>query len=205
MGLMVAIAEGNILHQASRINLLEWASAKIKRVVRISMGVGVSAATTAFEHGDFVRVMLAEMWQHDFELRMWRRAASVWRQFSVIDAKCAYDSVNSELLPSDRRVAIDVAVLREALLEPEAHGFMRLVPGPQMLADALTKLLPNGVLDAVMQDGLWSLKEDPVLAGYRAEAREHQKKSKAKLKLERAEETKDIAKEADVAQQPQGS
>ena len=152
------------------------------------MGAEVSAATTAFEHGDFVRVCLAELSQHDFQLRMWRKSAAQWRQFSVIDAKCAYDSVNSELLPSDRRIAIDVAVLREALLDPETNGFMRWVPGPQMLADGLTKMQPNEILDNVMKDGIWSLKEDPELIKVRAEARERQKKSKAKLKAKRTEE-----------------
>ena len=186
-GLMVGIAEPSMLHGIGRVNLLEWSSTKIKRVVRSSMAAEVSAATSAFEHGDFVRVALAEMLQPDFELRMWRKCAAMWRQFSVIDAKCAYDSVNSALLPSDKRVAIDVAVLREALLEPEANSFMKWVPGPQMVSDSLTKLHGNDVLDAIMRDGTWSLVENE----------ERRKESKVRCKARRLAETQDLPKEGE--------
>jgi hypothetical protein len=159
------------------------------------MAAEVSAATTAFEHGDIVRVVLAAMLQPDFELRLWRNCVGAWRQFSVVDAKCAFDSVNSDLLPSDKRVAIDVAVLREALLEPESNSYMRWVPGPQMVSDGLTKLQGNGVLEAIMNEGTWSLVENEELVALRAEARIRQKESKARLKIRRVEETKDLPAE----------
>jgi hypothetical protein len=130
-GLVVAIAEPAILDGVGRLNLLEWSSTKVKRVARSSMAAEVSAATTAFEHGDIVRVVLAEMLQPDFELRLWRNCVGAWRQFSVVDAKCAFDSVNSDLLPSDKRVAIDVAVLREAIIN---EGTWSLVENEELVA-----------------------------------------------------------------------
>jgi hypothetical protein len=187
-GLMVMLAEPGIEKGTARVNLVEWASTKIKRIVRSSMGAEVSAATTAFEHGDFTRAALAEMLLRDFQLRFWRKGAGIWRQLSVLDARCAFDSLNSDLLPTDRRVAIDVAVLKEALTDEEVNGFVKWVPGPQMVCDGLTKGHPNPVLQEVMERGLWSLKEDPSLVPLRAEARERQKVSKAKIKAEIEEE-----------------
>ena len=159
------------------------------------MAAEVSTATTAFEHGDFVRACLAEMVLGAFVLKQWRKFAATWKQLTVLDAKCAYDSLNSDLLPTDRRVAIDIAVLKEALTDEDVRGFIKWVPGPQMICDGLTKGHPNPILMEVMAKGEWSLKEDPSLVGIRAEARVRQKASKAKGKAEQEATAKERQEE----------
>ena len=136
------------------------------------MGAEISTAATAYDHGEFLRACLAEMTQKDFSLRSWRQGASRWLQVAVLDAKCGYDSLNSEVLPEDRRTAIDVTVLRESLADPVTNSKVRWVPGPEMLADGLTKLHGNGVLERVLRSGEWSLADTPEARALRTRANE---------------------------------
>ncbi len=99
---------------------------------------------------------------------------------AVLDAKCAFDSMQCELLPTDRRTAIDIAVLKESLHDEEVKGFLRWVPGPQMICDALTKPHPNQAMTDAMEKGIWSLREDESFIALRAQQRERQKVSRLK-------------------------
>ena len=82
-----------------------------------------------------------------------------WRACLVIDARTAFDALESEGLPGDRRVALDMAALREDLKRDGLHSLVRWVPGPQQLADGLTKRFGNAVLEATMSGEGWSLRE----------------------------------------------
>ena len=152
-GLVIALAEPGILRGVARLTMVDTSSSKIQRVVRASIGAEINNAATAYEHGDYVRAVLAEMTNAEFKLKQWRKGASALRQVLVIDAKCGYDSLNSDLTPSDRRPAIDVAVLRKSLTAPDGNSFVRWVPGREMLCDDLTKINGDGVLAKVRRPG----------------------------------------------------
>ena len=62
------------------------------------------------------------------------------------DAETGYDAVPSESLLSDQTIAIDVAVLRQAVLEQDVGCFIRWVPGSEVAGDGLTKWVRNTVL-----------------------------------------------------------
>eukprot|EP00439_Symbiodinium_sp_Y106_P034831 s1149_g4.t1 len=121
------------------------------------MSAEVSSLATAFEHGDYVRAVFAELIDPNFRIERWKLSASKWRHLLVTDAKTGYDAVSSEVLPSDRKIAIEVGVLRQGLLEPDTRNFIRWVPGSEMPGDGLTKWAHNHVLTRVMQEGQWSL------------------------------------------------
>ena len=87
----------------------------------------------------------------------------------------AGDLMQSESVPSDRRTAIDVGALREALEDEELNSACRWVPGPQQVADALTKSHPNPALLALMEQGTWSLKESEEVRKVREEQRDRKK------------------------------
>ena len=59
----------------------------------------------------------------------------------------------------DRKIAFDVAVLRQGLVDDSAGCQVRWVPGSTMPCDGLTKWHDNGVLVRVMSEGSWSLKD----------------------------------------------
>ena len=105
--------------------------------------------------------------------RNWQSALAEMPGYLVMDAKSLYDSLMKPgSLPKERRVAIDVSAIREAL-ERETD-FARWTPTRHMLADALTKsmVVVPPYLDYVLSRGKLSLVESPeaanVLAGRQA-------------------------------------
>ena len=85
----------------------------------------------------------------------------MWRDGRMAtDAKTGYDAISSEAMPADRKIAIDVAVLRQAVLEEGVGAFVRWVPGSEMVGDGLTKWGHNKVLCRVIQSGEWALADN---------------------------------------------
>ena len=194
-GTMVLFADPAVLHGQGAVCIMEAASVKIQRVVRCSMSAEVSSLATAFEHGDFVRAVLAELLDPTFRMDRWKLSASRWRHLLVTDAKTGYDAISSEVLPSDRKIAIDVGVLRQGLLEPETANFIRWVPGSEMPGDGLTKWGHNNMLTKVMTEGQWSLVDTPEAQALRKAAATKRAvwRSQAKSRL-RATEAPSVAR-----------
>ena len=170
------IAHPDILEKKAPVNILEAQSMKIQRIVRCSMSAELSMAAESFEHGDFIRAVLGEMLHQDFDLPRWKWHASRWKHYLVIDAKTGYDVLSSESMTSDRKIQIDAAVLREALVEEGAANYVRWMPGKQMISDGLTKWSDNGVLLQVLGEGRWSLVDTAEAKRLRHEAAERKKR-----------------------------
>ena len=177
-GLLVALAEPEILEGEAQLVVVEAASMKIQRVVRCSMSAEVSMAATAFEHGDFIRAALSEIIHGKFVLKDWKLWANRWRHFLVIDAKTGFDVLTSESQTSDRKVQIDLAVLKQALLEDRSNAFARWVPGHHMISDGLTKWFGNKALQRALIEGLWSLKDTDEAIGLRQVAADQRRRLK---------------------------
>lgn len=174
-GVVVGIADSNILEGDGNIAIVEGFSMKIQRVVRCSMSAEVSMAATAFEHGDFVRAALCEMLYGQFQLKDWKLWAAKWRHYLVIDAKTGFDVPTNESQTSDRKVQIDLAVLKQALMEDSANNFVRWVPRHHMVADGAAKWYGNGELQRALQEGRWSLKDTDEAKQLRSEAARRRK------------------------------
>ena len=100
----------------------------------------------------------------------------------VLDSKTGYDVLNSINNGEDKRLAIDIAILKEALYEPETNRWIRWVPGLTMPSDGLTKEYGNPVRDQVMRGGPWSLKDSPEAQRLREEAGHRKRKCKERLR-----------------------
>ena len=181
-GLVIAIAEKKILEGEGQLCILEAASMKIQRVVRCSMSAEISMASTAFEHGDFVRAALSEILCKDFRLADWKMWSSKWPHYLVIDAKTGYDVLNNDSQTSDRKIQIDLAVLKQALLNGQSN-FVKWVPGRHMIADGMTKWASNGALQEALVRGIWSLRDTPEAKELRHSAGQKRKLYKANRKL----------------------
>ena len=160
-GLAVVMAHPNILVGEAAANILETMSHRIQRVVRSSLGAEMASATGSMEHGEFARAAWAEMTLADFELAEWKLHAAGWRLYLAIDAKTGYDVLQRDMVPQDRRTAIDAAALKQNFCDESYRVFVKWMPGPQRLADALTKQAGNGMLGRVMEECRWSLVETP--------------------------------------------
>ena len=113
---------------------------------------------------------MAEATQCDFQLNNWVAAVAQWRQLVVLDSRTGYDLLNGSALGEDKRLAIDIAAMKEALFEDQASRGIRWVPGEELLADDLTKLRGNGKLATVLRTGVWALKDTDVAKRLRADA-----------------------------------
>ena len=177
-GYATVVASPNILEGEAPANILDTVSCRIKRVVRSSLAAEVASANLALEHGEFARCCLAEIWDPCFRLQAWQVSAAKWRLILVLDAKTGYDVLQHDTVAQDRRVEIDVAALRETLRQDGYAAAARWLPGPQHLADGLTKKYGNGVLEAVMENCRWSLVETEDVR----DAREKQRKTRKAIK-----------------------
>eukprot|EP00435_Cladocopium_sp_Y103_P015241 s2361_g3.t1 len=169
-GVVVGLADQAILNGQGKICIVEAASMKIQRIVRCSMSAEVSMAATAFEHGDFVRAALSEMLHKDFCLKRWKLWGSKWPHFLVMDAKTGFDVLTNESQTTDRKIQIDLAVLKQALMEGDTNAFVKWVPGHHIISDTLTKWYGNGALIRALEAGMWSLKDTEEASNLRKEA-----------------------------------
>ena len=131
------------------------------------MAAELSMAATAYEHGDYIRAVYAEILRPQFRLSRWKMFSSQWRHILVLDAKVAYDALQSESAPTDRKLIVDIAVLREAPEDSYGNGFVRWVPGREIPCDGLTKWYGNGSLERILCNGEWSLMDNEVAAELR--------------------------------------
>ena len=102
-----------------------------------------------------------------------------------MDSKTGYDLLNGESIGEDKRLAIDVASMRQALREDGAARLVKWVPGEEILADDLTKLLGNGKLMEIMSSCCWALKDTPVAKQLRADAAVRKQRYRRRLQEQR--------------------
>ncbi|CAL1158242.1 unnamed protein product, partial [Cladocopium goreaui] len=96
--------------------------------------------------------------------------ASAREHYLVIDSKTGFDVLNNETQTSDRKIQIDLAVLKQALMEEDINAFVRWVPGHHLIADAMTKWYSNNELERALAEGVWSLKDTSEAQDLRKEA-----------------------------------
>ena len=190
-GMMILVAHENVLEGPSLVNCLLYHSSVIKRVVRSSLAAEVSQAAETLEQCDFVRAMMAEALDPGFVLSSWLWSAGRWREILVMDSKTGYDVLNSISHGEDKRLAIDIAILKESLYEPQSNRWIRWVPGLCMPSDGLTKEYGNGVRDQVMRGGPWSLKDTPEAQRLREQAGHRKRLCKSRLR-DREQELEEI-------------
>ena len=169
-GMAIAFANPKILEGQAKLAIVAHHSGLLKRVVRSSLAAEISQAATTMEEADFIRALLAEALRPDFKLNNWLPAAATWRLILVMDSRTGYDLLNGTALGEDKRLAIDIAAMKQALAEDGGSRLVRWVPGEELLADDLTKLVGNQKLMRAMATALWALKDTAVAKKLRADA-----------------------------------
>ena len=156
-------------------------------MVRSSLAAEISQAAHTLEEGDFVRALLAEMISENFELkigcRMWRSGSLSWCSTLAPDMTL----LNGTGLGEDKRLAIDIAAMRQALQEDGAARLVRWVPGEELIADDLTKLCGNQKLMATLAQARWALKDTDVAKRLRADAAARKKNYRQRISAGREE------------------
>ena len=114
-GMMVLVGNQEILEGPPDVTCLLYHRAVLKRVVRSSLAAEISQAAETLDQCEYVRAMLAEIWDANFVLQQWRWSASRWPEVLVLDSKTGYDVLNSINNGEDKRLAIDSRPQRSAV------------------------------------------------------------------------------------------
>ena len=141
---------------------MQWGSHRIKRVVKSTLASEAAALAEAQDQLEYARVLFSEMLGFKLVGRHWSEALKEIPGYLVVDAKSLYDSLEKPgSLPKERRVALDLSAVKEALQREGDH--VRWVPTRHMLADALTKSMVSTppYLSYVLSRGKLSLVESP--------------------------------------------
>ena len=141
-----------------RANILACHSGQTKRVCRSTLAAEASHLAEAVASGDWIAVLLEEALVGDLDLKNWPEIVERRDRIYVTDARSVYDYLqrDSASTSSDKRMAIEGALLRETVRRPRA--FARWVDGLQNIGDVLTKATADKtVLKQFMRDGLLSL------------------------------------------------
>ena len=180
-GTVLMAGHPSVLDGCGAVNVLQFSSGLLKRVVKSSLAAEISQAAEALDDGDFLRAVVAAATSETFVLKEWMATVSRWRLVLVLDTKTGYDLLQGANHGEDRRLAIDVAAMKEALHMADSSRFVRWIPGPFQAADDLTKLMGNGILMQVLGENQWSLKDTEESQRLRADAALRKKAYRARL------------------------
>ena len=155
-GYFILIADPEILQgKPAKANVLAFHSGMTKRVCRSTLAAEASHLAEAVEAGDWITVLLEEALTGSLDLRGWPEIIGRREKVYVTDARSVYDYLakDANSTSSDKRMAIEGALLREAVRRPHSH--VRWIDGQQNIADVLTKeKADKTTLQQYLRDGL---------------------------------------------------
>ena len=120
-GQMVCLASRGVLqNKRSPVCFLDWNSSRVKRICRSTLAAETQSASGAVEYADYIKVFLMELRKPRFSLL---RAGEAMRDIEgclVLDARslCDFSSRETGRVPSDRRLAVDIRLLRSTSIPP---------------------------------------------------------------------------------------
>ncbi|CAE7257927.1 ANKRD17 [Symbiodinium sp. CCMP2592] len=139
-GYFILAANPEILEgKTARANILAYHSSQTKRVCRNTLAAEASHLAEAIEAGDWAIVLLEEALTWQVDLKGWPSVIEKRQRVYVTDARSVFDYLAKESTStsSDKRMAIEGALLRETVRKPGAH--VRWIDGLQNVSNVLTK------------------------------------------------------------------
>ena len=139
-GYFVLVGNKEILEdKPARANVLTFYSGQTKRVCRSTLAAEASHLAEAVECGDWCACLLEEALTGDSNLKDWPSVIQRRVRVYVTDARSVYDYLQKDATSTstDKRMAIEGALLRETVRQPNA--LVRWIDGVQNIANVLTK------------------------------------------------------------------
>ncbi|CAE7717731.1 RE2 [Symbiodinium sp. CCMP2592] len=142
-GLLVLLTESGVINDGRPVSIIDWKSTTAKRICRSTFAAETIACTDGVEVGQYARSFVRCLL--DGHLSSVEKLGGTSLRF-ITDCKSLYDHLHREgipRVPTDRRLAIDLAALRHALNDERRDGTIPLswLPTSFQLADILTKPL----------------------------------------------------------------
>ena len=195
-GYFILVAEPGILRgETVKANILAFNSGMTKRVCRSTLAAEASHLAEAVEAGDWITVLLEEALTGQLDLKNWPELLARREKVYVTDARSVYDYLakDANSTSSDKRMAIEGALLREAVRRPHSH--IRWIDGMQNIADVLTKALADkNILRQFLRDDLLSLVQTPENQRLKEKKRAERQGRKAALKETGIKEAQNAAR-----------
>ena len=136
--------------RTERACVLGWRSKQLHRVVHSSLAAEALSLLELFGDLQYTRQMLHQMYGEQ---------ANQIPVISVTDSKNLWQAVHTIKAVDDRRLVNTIAELKEAMAVDSCANELRHLPGPDMLADGLTKKGGSSEeLMFVLQAGRFQLK-----------------------------------------------
>ena len=170
--LIFATTPEMLQNQRTVVAPIAWASKKVDRVVRSTLGAEAAAISNSVDRLMWIRILWA--WLSNPECA-WHQPGKVLSHENqgilVTDCKSAYDLLTRTAIPqcNEHRTTIDCLVVRERLKE---NCTVRWVASQAMLADCLTKTMDASVLRECLKTGSYSLQDESRLLKDRADKRQ---------------------------------
>ena len=145
-GYLIFLTDGEVAH------LITWSSNKVKRVVHSIFGAETIGCIDGVGMAIYTRQLLSEM--------LYKDTTSQLIPIDVLtDSKQVYDNVMKSSPATEKRLALDIAELQEAVQTGEVRNLI-WIPTKKMLADCLTK---KGVdcreLCGILDSGYFNLRD----------------------------------------------
>eukprot|EP00168_Porphyra_purpurea_P020863 TRINITY_DN895_c0_g1_i6.p1 TRINITY_DN895_c0_g1~~TRINITY_DN895_c0_g1_i6.p1 ORF type:complete len:1091 (+),score=259.84 TRINITY_DN895_c0_g1_i6:1132-4404(+) len=126
---------------SGRSHVLAYSSRKCKRVVRSAMAGEVYALTAAMDEAFVLRYDLETLYRRHIPLTIYT------------DSKQSFDVITRSTHPTEKRLLIDIAGLRESYTRREISS-LGLVATEHNIADGMTKLKCGSALDCLLKTGI---------------------------------------------------
>ena len=123
-----------------------WKSYRLKRVAGSTFAGESQVLSDGLGHAEWIACHLAEAKNFDFSLTRRETMLGEFKLQAIVDCKSIYDHLQNFASPgsvSDKRVAIDLVIVRETLAR--MGGVIRWAPTWLQLADAMTKESPEAM------------------------------------------------------------
>ena len=150
------LAEGG---EPSQTTIAAWRSFRLKWKTVDTLAAEGQALQAGIGRIHWHRLMFLEAFHGMMSTEQWRSQACKLPFLAAVDSKSLYDATNkctsTTAYISDKRTAIDIAVIKADLLETSRK--IRWIDTRAMLADPLTKAHPGQYLRYVMKHGLGPL------------------------------------------------
>ena len=149
-----------------------WKSYRLKRVVGSTCAGESQVLTDGLWHAEWIACHLAEAKHHDFSLSKRDEFLSGFKLQAIVDCKSIYDHHASPGSIGDKRVTIDLVIVRET--SKRVGGLIRWVPTWLQLADAMTKESPEAMdlLRAALVSNKYHLSQESVMLDAAAKQRQ---------------------------------
>ena len=162
----------------TKVSILSWRSAKLKRRVSSTLASEALAFSQALGEMEWLQIMVRDIVHGDVNRCDWSKSllpymgllredcelnhhvGGLLTQCGITDAKSLFDSLKKENPSSrqDRRTSIEIAIIIEAMRR--SKSLLRWTPHPRMVADTLTKddiSKSNGALEDLFKTSTLAL------------------------------------------------